>query len=201
MGIDCPLGWPNAFVSALTSYHGFKSWHGSEADYDAFSYRLTDAVVRGETKGPWPLSVSADKLGVVAFRCARILSDIPGVDRTGATGPVAEVYPAAALRQWGLVSRESLKEHGSYKRSVPALAALFDAFAAALPLDISAIADECRHDHDAFDALVCAVLARAVDRKLTRAPTDEQREVAAAEGWIHFPPKTPLHDLAERLLA
>src|SRR6185312_1661333 len=52
-----------------------------------------------------PLSVSADRIAHVAFRCAVLLAKLDAadapVDRSG-SGPVAEVYPAASLHGWGL---------------------------------------------------------------------------------------------------
>jgi Protein of unknown function (DUF429) len=62
--------------------------------------------VREET-GVDPLSVSSNLLAICAMRCAHLLVELAGegaLDRTGA-GLVAEVYPAAALRQWGLDPR------------------------------------------------------------------------------------------------
>ena len=109
VGIDCPLGWPSSLVSALTGHQAFGPWPHTDLDYDDCSCRLTDAFVREKTNGPWPLSVSADKLDVVAVRCARILSGVPGVDRTGRTGPVVEVYPAAALRQGASAAARPLR--------------------------------------------------------------------------------------------
>lgn len=39
------------------------------------SYRLTDLFVR-DAAGLWPLSVSTDRIGIVAFRAARLLADL-----------------------------------------------------------------------------------------------------------------------------
>jgi predicted nuclease with RNAse H fold len=201
IGIDCPLGWPQDFVAAVSRYHGRAGWPTPAAAHErSLEYRLTDYVVKQRVEGAWPLSVSADRLGVVAFRCAEIISGMPSVDRTGCSGPVAEVYPAAALRQWGLVDKQSVKEHGSYKRSRAALLALFSRLATALPLDYSKVADACQTNHDAFDALVCAVIARAVERGMTEAPAEHQRAAAEVEGWIHLPATRPLQQQARELL-
>src|SRR3546814_13209891 len=58
--------------------------------------------------GAQPLSVSSDLSGVAAMRGARIqhLLEKAGVavDRSGTNGRLVEVYPAAALRRWGLSS-------------------------------------------------------------------------------------------------
>jgi len=45
--------------------------------------------------------------------------------------------------------------------------------------------------HDAFDALICALVARAVTERPTR-PARSGAEIrrAATEGWVHVPKKT-----------
>jgi hypothetical protein len=57
--------------------------------------RLTDLAVR-EVMRLTPLSVSADRIGQVAMRCACLLAQLAqqgyAVDRSGG-GKVAEVYP------------------------------------------------------------------------------------------------------------
>ena len=56
--------------------------------------------MKNET-GAEPLSVSSDRIAICAMRCAELLVELAGdgqLERTGG-GLVAEVYPAAALRQ------------------------------------------------------------------------------------------------------
>ncbi len=43
----------------------------------------------------------------------------------------------------------------------------------------------CRESDDALDAVICALVARAVTLGQTREPPPESR--ADAEGWIHLP--------------
>jgi hypothetical protein len=43
------------------------------------------------------------------------------------------------------------------------------------------------HSDDCLDALVCALVARAVDRRKTIPPPHELAEEATVEGWIHLP--------------
>ncbi|MEG0299727.1 MAG: DUF429 domain-containing protein, partial [Aurantimicrobium sp.] len=107
LGIDCALGWPQEFVNfvaqqsdATLSQHNFDGgmeWRRSLA------YRETDRHVR-EVTGRWPLSVSTDRLGLTAMRCAGLLSRLSAsgveIDRSG-SGLVTEVYPGASLRLWG----------------------------------------------------------------------------------------------------
>jgi hypothetical protein len=43
-------------------------------------------------------------------------------------------------------------------------------------------------DHNRFDALVASLVARAAALGLTQPPeTEEERDRAAREGWIHVP--------------
>jgi Protein of unknown function (DUF429) len=63
--------------------------------------RRTDVFVHEQLRLT-PLSVSADRIAHVAFRCAVLLAKLDAadapVDRSG-SGPVAEVYPAASADQ------------------------------------------------------------------------------------------------------
>lgn len=107
-GIDCPFGWPEPFLTALSAHASGKPWPGRGQDGAEYrrelSFRATDAYVHKLT-GRTPLSVSTDKIGVTAMRCAGLLDAMAArgerVDRAG-SGRVVEVYPAAALRRWGL---------------------------------------------------------------------------------------------------
>lgn len=93
------------------------------------------------------------------------------------------MYPAAALRLWGLPSR-------SYKgpSNRPALGLLVDGLQAALPsLAWQGYDRVCREFDDSFDAVVCALLARAASLGLTAGPPAHLTERAASEGWIHLP--------------
>jgi predicted nuclease with RNAse H fold len=113
-GIDAPFGWPQAFADAVTAHQARKAWPGSEKELRALAedrvryrnrlaYRLTDLAVIDDPKlAVRPLSVSTDRIGVTTFRCALLLDRLANekgleVDRSGRTGTVAEVYPAAAL--------------------------------------------------------------------------------------------------------
>src|SRR5688572_4190979 len=76
VAIDSPFGWPTPFVKALASFNSSSSWPSGD-DRRPLLLRTTDLVV-GELTGTYPLSVSADKLGVCAMRCARLLVDLAG---------------------------------------------------------------------------------------------------------------------------
>jgi hypothetical protein len=188
LAIDAPFGWPGAFVDALAAHRRFEAWPAPddgppEAFRAALSFRATDRVVMHTRR---PLSVSADRLGVTAMRCAHLLHrwSVAGeaVDRTGA-GRFVEVYPAAALVRWQLGGSR-------YKGSDTAvMLAMLTALCEALPsLRLSAPDRRlCATVHDAFDALVAALVARAALLGLTELPPPAARELAAEEGWIHLP--------------
>jgi len=136
--------------------------------------------------GVVPLAVGADRIAAVAMRAAGLLAALADagrpVDRAG-SGLLVEVYPAAALRLWGLASR-------SYKgrSNRPALGLLVDELQTALPnLAWQGHDRACRDSDDAFDAVVCALLARAAHLGLTAGPPVHLKERAASEGWIHLP--------------
>nr|WP_239163435.1 DUF429 domain-containing protein [Actinoplanes rishiriensis] len=149
------------------------------------AYRLIDQVVHAEA-GLRPLSVSADRIAHAAFRCAALLARLgeqgQPVDRCG-DGVVVEVYPAAALRRWRLT-------HRGYK--TPGRTAdygfLVEELTAAAPwLDLGGFDQLCRISHDAFDAVIAALAARAAALGKIRRPDPEQREAARTEGWIAVP--------------
>jgi predicted nuclease with RNAse H fold len=182
-GIDCPLGWPSAFTDFLVAQRAgaFPPVAADAAWRRGLAYRVTDQVVRVEA-GLNPLSVSADRIAYVAFRCANLLAHLAAtgvpIDRSGA-GLVVEVYPAASLRRWGLT-------HRGYKR--PGQDSLVDDLLAAAPwLDLASFEPRCRESHDAFDAVIAALAARAAALGRSLSPTAAQREAARAEGWIAVP--------------
>ncbi len=200
-GIDAPFGWSDEFVSAVTDHHWKGRWpSGMDNPRSPFYWRETDRRMREVTK-KWPLSVSTDKLAVVAMRCAVLLDDLgdkcgPGaVDRTGA-GLVCEVYPDPALRYWTQDQEYSLGAKESYKGTAKAnhRQNLLDRIRQDVPLDDpDGLLDLCViHDH-ALDALLAALVARAAFLDATEAaPTTER---VCREGWIHLP-TCPLTDLA-----
>ncbi|MBM2618759.1 DUF429 domain-containing protein [Actinoplanes sp. LDG1-06] len=178
-GLDCPLGWPSAFVDFVAAQ---RKGHSTPVAADAawrrtLAYRVTDQAVRKEA-GLNPLSVSADRIAYVAFRGANLLAHLGIEDRSGA-GVVVEVYPAASLRRWGLT-------HRGYKTD--GHGALLDELLAAAPwLDLGPYGELCRTSHDAFDAVIAALAARAAALGRFVPPAPEQREAARVEGWIALP--------------
>ncbi len=195
-GIDCPFGWPDKFVDFVTAHRtghvdvpsdiAGRGWRRDLA------LRVTDQVVYDMT-GLTPLSVSADRIGHTAMRCAGLLAALARrgrpVDRRG-TGVVVEVYPSASLKLWKLPYR-------SYKRSsnLDGLGHLVDELrAAALWLDLGAYEQICRVSDDAADAVIAALTARASFQGLVTVPAREHADCARTEGWIALP-TTPLSEL------
>lgn len=188
--IDCPLGWPEPFVDFLIAHRaGRAAAPVGQSGLDwrrTLSRRATDLHVTERVPGVVPLAVGADRIAAVAMRAAGLLAALADsgkpVDRSGA-GLLVEVYPTAALRLWGLTSR-------SYKGASnrPALGLLMDDLQAALPaLAWQGHDGACRESDDAFDAVVCALLARAAYLGLTEGPPPHLSQRASSEGWIHLP--------------
>jgi predicted nuclease with RNAse H fold len=197
-GIDCPLGWPEDFVAFVAAHETGAAPPppgGAGRDWRRLlTTRVTDRVVRERT-GLVPLSVAADRIGYVALRCAALLARLADqgqpVDRSGG-GRVVEVYPAASLQRWGL-------PHRRYKGAAhgAALARMVDELRARAPwLDLGDHDALCRRSHDAADAVVAALTARAAARRLTIAPGEDQMPAARKEGWIAIPADSSLDRLA-----
>jgi predicted nuclease with RNAse H fold len=199
VGIDAPFGWPDAFVRSVNAHRKQRRWSGHRAaDQDEYRrslrFRATDEFVRGLGYPP-PLSVSSDKIAVPTMRCAHLLDliamDDRPVDRAG-SGLVVEVYPAVALRRWGLPAR-------NYKRArnVSTLKGLVEALIGkAQWIDLREHRATCERSDDAFDAVVSALVARAAAQGLTEPIPDASRDLAAREGWIHVPREDSLPALA-----
>ena len=185
-GIDCALGWPVPFLDLVAEHRtGHTASVAGPGEGSAWRrrmvYRTTDEAVRAAIPGLIPLSVSADRLAHAALRCAGILAMLASygvnVDRSGA-GAIVEAYPSASLYRWGL-------PHRGYK---PAGAPVDGLIAATRPwLDLGAHEPLMRASHDAFDAVIAALTARAAALGHTAGPDARQRAVARVEGWIAVP--------------
>jgi predicted nuclease with RNAse H fold len=201
-GIDAPFSWPEAFREQLAHHAKHGGW---DAEYRAprYQYRETDLFVEGCARRP--LSVSTDRIGVTAMRCARLLQEL-GEDRgrrLDLTGRdrVVEIYPAAALAAWG--AKEAGFDPEGYKNGPEAkqkrtrlVEALAVATADWLEFPEEARA-ECVARDDPLDAFIAALATRAAQLKLTHPPdTEEQRRLAPLEGWIHIPVEGSLSLLA-----
>ncbi len=203
VGIDAPFGWPTMFTSALTNYAVGLQWPtGLDDDRGLLERRTTDRVVKAASTSN-PLAVSVDKIGYCAMRCAVILSDLSEhlgrerVHRDG-RGLVCEVYPDPALRHWGQESPAPLAPRSSYKGEARTEVRrdLLVWLASTIDLDdprglIAGCAT--RKEDDFIDALLCALVARAVELGQTLTPQPHEIDDASREGWIHL----PTHSLSE----
>ncbi|WP_411720683.1 DUF429 domain-containing protein [Mycetocola sp.] len=187
LGIDCALGWPDEFVHFVVAHAGHDSRSprvdGGLDWRRTLAYRETDREVRRHT-GRWPLSVSTDRLGLTAMRCAGLLARIVeagiDVDRAGA-GVVVEVYPGASLRRWGFETR-------GYRASTESRAALLRGIQQTAPeLDVGSFADLMIASADAFDAVVASLAARNAFLGTYWPPPPELLARARREGWIALP--------------
>ncbi|KEP75109.1 branched-chain amino acid aminotransferase [Microbacterium sp. SUBG005] len=195
LGVDCPLGWPDAFVDFVGAHHaatdpllgpveGHADWRRP------LVYRHTDHVVR-ERIGRWPLSVSTDRLGVTALRGAGLLRRLAAagfpVDRA-AEGRLFEVYPGGSLRLWGL-------DTTGYRVDAARRAVLLDALTARAPwLDMGPFAPLAVAKADAFDAVIAALATRAGALGLFEPPAPGVLDVVRREGWVVLP-DSPLEGL------
>ena len=187
IGIDCAFGWPVEFVEFVVQHSDLES---AQQEVDGgmdwrrrLAFRETDRFVRSRTKR-WPLSVSTDRLGLTAMRCAGLLARIQAsgvpVDRAG-FGTVVEVYPGATLRLWGF-------DTTGYRISPAARATLLRLIQDEAPwFDVTLFAPLMIASGDAFDAVVAAMAARSVALGNYEAPSDAQIERARSEGWIALP--------------
>lgn len=186
LGVDVPLGWPSAFVEAIAMHHDSGMWplHYRHEENLSFRLRRTDLWVH-EVTGRYPLSVATDRIASPAMRFAALLPRLaPGEPRDG-SGQIVEAYPAAALWRWGFIHRGYKRAEGRATRE-----ALVDRFieCSSAWLSLDAAADRsCRESDDAFDALICALVARASARGLVEGIPDPDRVAGIREGWIALP--------------
>ncbi len=189
VGIDAPFGWPDAFLDQLLEYRDLGRWRDRPPPDPSRSlcYRLTDLYLKlgsnppAGFKGIHPLSVSTDRIGVVAMRCARLLSRLAdlGIPRDPLGRQVVEVYPGGALRRWGLAAKD-------YKHDQAVRVALLTQ----PPLDAVVVTSDLARitntDH-AFDAMLSAIVARdvALGRDDPHRPGDDGQ--LRREGWIRMP--------------
>jgi len=189
IGIDCAFGWPVDFVDFVARQAGGARLTSDDTGDLAWRRRLahreTDRVVTERT-GARPLSVATDRLGMTALRCAVLLDRLAGdgrvVDRSGEhPSAVVEVYPAMALRVWGLT-------RPGYKVSADARTALIADLRRAAPwLELGPHEPLMHASADALDAVVAALVALAHRVGASIPPEPAQQQRARVEGWIAIP--------------
>lgn len=201
VGVDCALGWPDPFVDFVSRHRAgrIRVEDGAGANWRRrLTNRTTDLACVEYTRDHAdrivrPLSVSADLLGHTALRAAVLLAGLEAdvvVDRSGESGSLAEVYPAACLALWRIEPR-SYKGANRHRLNEVVDALL----AAASWLDLGEHQEQVRTSDHCFDAVVAALGARAVQIERSTGPTRDQLEIAQREGWIRLP-TCALADLA-----
>lgn len=184
VGIDAPLGWPTAFVEAVVRH---QAHHGWQEPFDSsLRWRATDRFIHRELR-QIPLSVSTDRLGATALRCARLQSMWETawgsrIDRSG-SGKVVEVYPAATLTACAIPRLGYKQSEAARELLIAELRDLTKSW-----LDISAVIEPCVASDDVCDGLVAAVTAVLAASGATIVPTGDDVELSRTEGWIHAPP-------------
>ena len=186
LGIDCALGWPIEFVEFLNNHANLGSTSFPDGGMDwrrRASFRESDRHVR-EVTGKWPLSVSTDRLGLTAMRCAGLQGKLQQsgieLDRSG-SGKIVEIYPGASLRLWGF-------DTSGYRANEDARAELLTAIEHSVPLlNLGSNRKLMIRSTDAFDAVIASLATRAaaINRYLP-APRDIL-DIAKVEGWIALP--------------
>lgn len=185
VAIDAPFGWPRPWAAAVAQHRPGRPFTaiGSPA---ILTRRATDAWIADQLK-IYPLAVAANLIGATAIRCARLVHILGMPVDVGMPVKlpfVSEVYPAAALRRWGL-------SYQLYKgrQFTEARRLLIDALVGAgLPIRLSGESRRVLEaSDDAFDALVASLVARAIGQSLTDDAPAHLQEAGAAEGWIRVP--------------
>lgn len=190
VAIDAPFGWPEPFTRAISSPSGTWPLQPDESRA-ALALRTTDRLVRDRT-GKTPLSVTTDRIAYCAMRCQALLSALAS-PRDG-SGQAVEAYPDATLRSWLPELFNGKAQSYKTKASMPArqrrgvlLGELMQELGDNFIITDAQCLDIAQSD-DHLDALVCALVARAAAIKLTVLPaTEEHRNLAQIEGWIHLP--------------
>jgi predicted nuclease with RNAse H fold len=182
IGIDAPLGWPQAFVEAVNQ------WDQAEWNTDLrdeLRFRQTDRfVIQFFTSRNFhlsPLSVSTDRIALPAMRAMALLKR-HGVTDKGGDGRFYEVYPAGSLAVWAL-------PHKGYKGGKADARKLRVELLTRLRQNLPKITipDAYAETDHALDALVASLTARLSALGLTQHPSQDQQGAVKAEGWIHLP--------------
>lgn len=193
LGIDCALGWPIEFLEFLNNHANLDNTKFPDGGMDwrrRASFRESDRHVR-EVTGKWPLSVSTDRLGLTAMRCAGLQGRIQQagipIDRSG-SGKIVEIYPGASLRLWGF-------DTTGYRAIPEAREELLRSIENQAPwLKLDSYQDMMISSTDAFDAVIASLATRSAALGKYFKPSNNVLEVAKIEGWIALP-KGNLKDL------
>jgi hypothetical protein len=205
VSVDVPFGWPEPFLEVMSLHRDGRAGPANDSYYESLSqklrYRTTDEFVRRHARNP--LSVSTDRIGCSALRFALIQAGLERqglpIDRAGLRGKFVEVYPAASLDIWW----EAPAKNKEYAGRV--FAWLEEQFEGRLTIPKT---PDLQQSDDAADALICALMARAVQlSRLSRNDSLVQRPDTywsqypgteasiRREGWIWLPNEPTLRSL------
>ena len=111
------------------------------------------------------------------------------VDRSGSTGGLVEVYPAAALRAWGLpFEGYKNRQKQDPERRTRRLQMLASLQARAEWLHVADnVRTACQDSDDVFDALIASLTTRAAAIGLCEPIPPGSVDTARREGWIQLP--------------
>lgn len=189
-GIDAPLGWPRSFRRFINDHASGElvgQFVGTEERRE-LANRFTDLDVR-RVAGVVPLPVAAERIAFPVMRWAGVeaqLRDELGSEavRRDGLGRIAEVYPAAALKMWGL-------RHRGYKGESPAAqearVEIVASLARELRLDWAGFEDAAIYNADCLDAVIAALVASEISAGHCLPPPKEHASLVAEEGWIWIP--------------
>ncbi|AQQ14903.1 hypothetical protein CGLAU_04645 [Corynebacterium glaucum] len=188
-GIDIPLGWPRGFREVINAHAAGALPPPASTGPDwrrGLANRFTDLEVR-RIAGVVPLSVAADRIAHPALRWmgieARLRADGLPTNRDG-SGRVAEVYPAAALKMWGLPHRGYKGDDAAGRIAIMAgLASRFD-------IDWAGFATTVEKSADVLDAVIAALVAHEVRAGRCLPIPADNADLVAEEGWIWVPRDT-----------
>lgn len=189
MGVDVPIGWPQPFVELIAAHSSRQTAKipvSDKAWRSQFVYRATDVWAQ-RTFGLRPLSVSADLIAHPALRWVSIEAQLRalgvGCARDGSQR-ICEVYPAGALKQWGIVNRgyKGTSEKARAQRTV-IISSLEDDFSCSW----NDYRDELIANDDALDSVIAAIVTAHVASGQAYGPPQELQNIALAEGWMWLP--------------
>lgn len=148
-----------SFVESIVNHREGKPWPGHAVG--RLRLRETDRDIQRHTE-LWPLSVSSTLIGVVAMRCALLLSlyeERHGHASRDGSGRLVEVYPAAALKRWDF-TYQGYKGKKGQKVRCELLDTIRKRTRDWLTLPDS-VCQSCQDSDDVLDAVVAALVARA----------------------------------------
>jgi predicted nuclease with RNAse H fold len=194
LGIDIPLGWPEAFAKAVELHVTTHAWP-SDYEHDQnerYRFRRTDLWLRDQLGLPLPLSVSTDRIAIPAMRAAALLATMAPSALDG-SGFVVEVYPAAALRQWDLYQKGYKRSENRAVRE-EILERIEEKMGGRLKVDADE-RDDLLRDNNVFDAFIASLVTRAHAMEKCKKIPKKDRQSALIEGWIAVPLAKSLEQL------